>query len=131
MRQLAFLISFLYCLLTLSFNSFGQRETAHWFFGNRAGLWFASPNTGAAYITSSRMHALEGCATISDSLGNLLFYTAGDTVFNRFHFKMNNGWPLTGHQSASQSAVIVEQPYTNLHYLFTVDALGGLNSLKY
>ncbi len=124
--------SFLFVLFFLvSSLAFGQKETAYWYFGSRAGLWFNPTAPQPVYLNNSKMKALEGCATISDSLGFLLFYTAGDTVFNRFHNKMNNGFPLSGHQSASQSSIIVEQPYTNLHYLFTVDALGGVNSLKY
>lgn len=130
MRYLVPGLFLLFCVLISVPKAYGQRETEHWFFGNRAGLKF-SGSLNPSVITTGKMRALEGCASISDSLGNLLFYTAGDTVFNRFHFKMNNGWPLTGHQSASQAAVIVEQPYTNLHYLFTVDAMGGLNSLRY
>src|SRR5688572_21962118 len=119
------------CFLLISTVASAQKEANYWYFGNRAGLWFSNPATAPAYLVNSRMKALEGSATISDSLGNLLFYTAGDTVYNRYHLKMNNGWPLTGHQSASQSSIIVEQPYTNLYYLFVVDALGGASSLKY
>lgn len=131
MPKLTFRQLLVVLLLCISFGAYAQRETNYWYFGTRAGLWFSDASTTPVYRTDGRIKALEGCATISDSLGNLLFYTAGDTVFNRFHNRMNNGWPLTGHQSASQSSVIVEQPYTNLHYLFTVDALGGPNSLKY
>src|SRR5690349_9437351 len=121
---------FIFLCLLSTFAS-AQKEANYWYFGSRAGLLFSGPNITPSYRTDSHMKALEGSATISDSLGNLLFYTAGDTVFNRFHVKMNNGWPLTGHQSASQSSIIIEQPYSNLYYLFAVDHLGGANGLKY
>jgi hypothetical protein len=36
----------------------------------------------------------EGCATISNSSGQLLFYTDGITVYNRNHQVMPNGTGL-------------------------------------
>ena len=68
------------CFLLISTVASAQKEANYWYFGNRAGLWFSNPATAPAYLVNSRMKALEGSATISDSLGNLLFYTAGDTV---------------------------------------------------
>ncbi|MFC5269533.1 gliding motility-associated C-terminal domain-containing protein [Adhaeribacter terreus] len=124
-----------YCLLLTfglltSFYAQAQKETDYWYFGSRAGLRFKDDNP--LIDINSKGRAREGCTAISDSLGNLLFYSAGDTIFTRFHTKMSNGWSLHGHQSASQSSVIVQNPYSlNLYYLFTVDALGGSNGLKY
>ncbi|WP_191906922.1 T9SS type B sorting domain-containing protein [Adhaeribacter soli] len=121
---------FFFCYF-IGFAAKAQKEASYWYFGNKAGLYFTSSNQ-TLLRDNGKMKALEGCATISDSLGNLLFYTAGDTVFNKSHVKMSNGWLLTGHQSASQSSVIVQEPYsTSRYYLFTVDALGGGNGLRY
>ena len=109
-----------------------QRETDHWYFGQKAGLHFAG-NGNPNFLTDSKMKALEGCTAISDSLGNLLFYTAGDTVYNKFHQIMNNGYLLAGDQSATQSSVVVPDPYKpDFYYLFTVDELGNnTNGLRY
>ena len=124
------------CLLLLAFlficvRAQAQREAENWYFGHKAGLKF-SPGQIPTILQNSKMVALEGCATISDSLGRLLFFTAGDTVYNFAAQKMNNGWKLTGHQSATQSSVIVQEPYSpSRYYLFTIDALGGTNGLRY
>lgn len=130
MKSPGFVYLLFICFSLVSLSASAQREATHWYFGKKAGLLFNSDQV-AVPLESGRMLALEGCATISDSLGNLLFYTSGDTVYNKFHLKMNNGWLLSGHQSASQSSVIVQEPYSSRYYLFTVDALGGSNGLRY
>ncbi|MBT8184232.1 MAG: T9SS type B sorting domain-containing protein, partial [Eudoraea sp.] len=64
----------------------------------------------------------EGCATISDTFGNLLFYTDGLTVYNSNHEIMENGEGLYGDPSSTQSALIVPKPEDPLiFYIFTVD----------
>lgn len=65
---------------------------------------------------------IEGCATISDSSGSLLFYTDGETVYNRFGNIMPNGSGLAGGQSSSQSSVILPKPNDDgRYYIFTTD----------
>ncbi len=101
---------------------FGQGEAANWYFGNNAGLNFnTSPPTA---LTDGALQTLEGCATISDSAGNLLFYTNGTLVWNRDHQVMPNGFGLLGEDTSTQSAIIVPNPQqANIYYIFTVDGL--------
>jgi hypothetical protein len=82
------------------------------------------------------MSQWEGCASISDENGDLLFYTNGITVWDANHDVMPNGNGLYGSTSSSQSAVIVPQPASaNLYYVFTLDRNGdyevGHNGLCY
>lgn len=52
--------------------------------------------------------------------GELLFYTDGVNVWNRFHDVMPNGTGLMGDPSSSQSALIIPAPgRPNVYYLFT------------
>lgn len=101
---------------------FSQLETAHWYFGANAGLDFTSgkpiEDLNGQLVTS------EGCSSISDSKGNLLFYTDGDdNTLNKNHLPLLNGDNLFGNNSSSQSAIIVPHPSkTNIYYIFTVDA---------
>lgn len=115
-------------LLVISCSA--QKEAAIWYFGKNAGLDFS--NYFPVAITNGSLNTLEGCATICDKNGNLLFYTDGITVYNKEHAVMKNGTGLNGNSSAAQSAIIIPQPgNTSIFYLFTVDQLGGTNGLKY
>jgi gliding motility-associated-like protein len=112
-----------YLLLSLLFftiPSFGQKEAAIWYFGNNAGLDFNSGSPVA--LTNGKLVTKEGCTTISDKNGNLLFYTDGKVVYNKDHQIMPNGSDLLGHNSSTQSAIIVPKPNNPyIYYIFTVD----------
>lgn len=108
------------------------KRTYHWYFGNGAGLDFSSGIPTA--ITNSPMTAEEGCASISDTCGNLLFYTDGDTVWDRNNNVMPNGTGLFGCWSSTQNSLIVPQPGNDsLYYIFLTDCAenDGANGLRY
>ena len=107
-----------------------QNENINWYFGSYAGLNFAtSPPT---ILNNSAMYSSEGCSTVSDATGNLLFYTNGITIWNKQHQIMANGNGLMGHPSSSQSGLVLKQPGNpNLYYIFTVDVAGGTNGFRY
>jgi hypothetical protein len=108
------------------------RRTYHWYFGNGAGLDFSSGTPVA--ITNSPMTAVEGCASISDTCGNLLFYTDGDTVWDRNNNVMPNGTGLMGCWSSTQNSLIIPKPENDsLYYIFLTDCGEhlGANGLRY
>ncbi|MBZ4042493.1 T9SS type B sorting domain-containing protein [Flavobacterium hibisci] len=109
----------LFFILYYSF-SVAQREANIWYFGKNAGLDF---NSGVPVpLTDGQMSTFEGCATISNAAGQLLFYTDGVTVWNKMHQVMTNGSGLLGHSSSTQSATVVQKPGSlNLFYIFTTD----------
>ena len=110
---------FFFFLLLAGQHALAQREAAHWFFGDRAGLNF---NSGFPVPQSGSLQTQEGSATISDRNGNLLFYTDGVQVYDRRHNRMPNGYALNGDVSSTQSALIVPQPGNpGLYFIFTVD----------
>ena len=99
---------------------YAQKETAIWYFGNEAGIDFNSGSPVA--LTNGKLKTSEGCATISDKNGNLLFYTDGSTVWNKNHKIMAHGTGLLGHKSSTQSAIIVHKPGSpSIYYIFTTD----------
>lgn len=63
------------------------------------------------------------CASsISDTLGNLLFYSNGRTIWNKEHKVMMNGDSLAGDTTAIHSPLIVKKPNSNsIYYMFTTD----------
>lgn len=117
-------IAFLVVLMTAATISWSQdwKRTQNWYFGDSAGLSFATdPPT---VLNNGRMYALEGCATISDTGGNLLFYTNGIIVWNKLHQVMLNGTGLTSNQSYTQAALIVPQPGNDsIYFIFTTGYL--------
>lgn len=95
-----------------------------WYFGDFAGLDF-NVNPPVPLI-DGQMSTHEGCASISDENGQLLFYTDGIRVWNADHEQMPNGFGMTGDSSSSQSGVIVPKPGdSNIYYIFTVAARVG------
>ena len=118
-------------IVMLSSFSYGQGKQGNiWCFGTGAGLNFNSGSPSA--FSGAQTSNLEGSATISDSAGNLLFYTDGMTVWNRNHGVMETG--LLGHNSSTQSGVIVPHPtQPDTLYIFTIDATQNSlnNGLRY
>ena len=107
-----------------------QKEANIWYFGSYAGLDFNSGTPIA--LTNGKLSTQEGCATISDSNGDLLFYTDGTTVWNKNHQVMLNGTGLKGHTSSTHSALIVPKPNSSsIYYIFTVDQYGDPNGFRY
>lgn len=106
-----------------------QGTGSNWFFGRQAGLRFQGAQ--AQLYTQGAMNALEGCVAISDAEGNLLFYSNGSTVWNRFNQPMVNGTGLGGHSSSSQAALAAPFPgHPGQYFLFTTDK-EGLGPMEY
>lgn len=102
-------------------TAYSQLESAHWYFGRNAGVDFSSGSPQLDF--NGQLSTTEGCASISDSNGNLLFYTDGRFVYNRNHVNINLFDPLNGDPSSTQSGIIVPFPGNpDLYYIFTVDA---------
>lgn len=110
-----------FVLLLTSSIAYSQKESAFWYFGQYAGLDF---NSGSPVVlTDGQLNTFEGCATISDCNGSLLFYTDGIKVWDRQHTIMTNGTGLYGDPSSTQSSIIVPKPNNaDIYYVFTVDA---------
>ncbi len=113
-------ICLLFVILLFSLCSHAQGEANNWYFGDRAGVSF---NSGAPVaVTDGVLSTLEGCSSISDASGQLLFYTDGITVWNRDHTIMLNGTGLKGDPSSTSSGLIVPRPESpGIYFIFTVD----------
>ncbi len=66
-------------LIFITLPAFAQKETNFWYFGTYAGVSFDSGSPVAD--TNGILSTNEGCATISDADGQLLFYTSGNQGF--------------------------------------------------
>lgn len=117
-------------LLLSALFSFTQNQANNWYYQNGEGLNFSGGNP--VLLTNGMIGAAEGTAAISDSAGNLLFYTEGVTIWDKTHSPMLNGTGLNGDFSTTQSAIIVPKPASNdQFFVFTLDQTCGPDGLQY
>lgn len=124
-----FITMLLLCSACISYSQYNKV----WAFGDSAGIDF---NTSPPTLITTHISTTEGCASICDAAGRLLFYTDGTTVWDAGHNVMPNGQDLIGYTtsitySSSQAAIIVPVPgRTSLYYLFSL-AHEGYGKLYY
>lgn len=116
-------------VLAIHGTALAQKQANVWYFGTKAGIDFSVDPPVA--LTDGVINTSEGCSTISDSAGKLLFYTDGTTVWNKLHAVMKNGSGLKGHPSSTHSSVVVQQPNSMLYYIFTTSVWGAAGSFCY
>lgn len=109
----------LFGFILITYSCFSQKEAYNWYFGEKAAVDF---RTGAPVsVNGSDMIARQGCATLSDKDGNLLFYCSGNRVWNRLNQPMSNGDDLYGSAATSQPAIAFEVPGSpDSYYLITI-----------
>lgn len=112
-------------LIILSNIIYSQEFNNYWHFGDSAGLHFTSGSP--EYILNSSLQSHEPSASISDSSGNLLFYSNSIKVWDKNNNIMPNGNDLAANinvygSSITQGCLIIPTPeQDNLFYLFTLD----------
>ncbi|MFI5135622.1 MAG: hypothetical protein ACHQD9_07195, partial [Chitinophagales bacterium] len=106
---------FLFCICV---DCVAQNQNNIWYFGTHAGIDFNGPTPVS--LSNGMLDCLEGCSSVCDFQGNLLFYTDGITAFDRNHDTMPNGTGLMGGASGTQAAMIVALPGScSTFYIFT------------
>lgn len=109
---------FLICATELHAQKYGNI----WYFGNKAGIDFNSCTP--ILLNDGKIPASEGCATICDTSGQLLFYTNSDTVWNRQHLAMPNGKLVQASGTLSQVIIIPKPMSQNIFYIITTQIQG-------
>ncbi len=118
--------------LIFSASVYAQNQGNIWYFGEGVGFDFnsGSPDVltdGQVFgnpVFDGEYPYSEGSSVISDNLGNLLFYSNGEKVWNRDHEVMPNGDGLLGMYSSTTAALIVPVPESDsLFLVFTTDGL--------
>lgn len=112
---------------------------AKWHFGNNAGLDFAGGTPQP--LNDSKLDTKEGASSMSDSKGNLLFYTDGVRIYDKNGNPMPtipasaSATPLGGSPFSTQSALIVPKPTCRgceyLFYVYTTAEINGTRQLTY
>ncbi len=110
--------------IAMSMVAFGQPQNTQrfhqWHFGDN---WTLNFSGGAPVVgQGTSINTQEGCASLADGAGNLLFYTDGVTVYQRNNSIMPNGTGLLGDNLSTMSAIITPViGNRDQYYIFTVD----------
>jgi hypothetical protein len=119
MKKFLTLILFFCCI-----GVYSQNENNWWYFGQNAVLDFNSGSPVSNQLGS--VNSLESCSTISDSSGNVLFYTDGSTIWNRLGQPLPNGTGLDGNASTAQNLLIKDNSSPNRYLFITVNPFSGI-----
>lgn len=114
------------CLLLITtVPSHAQKEANNWFFGYNCALTWKTTRSWAATgmntpdstllglptsLIGGALNTDEGCFSLSDSEGQLLCYSNGINIYNRNNQLMPNGSGMSGHNSSTQSGIVIPYP---------------------
>ncbi|MBK7939874.1 MAG: gliding motility-associated C-terminal domain-containing protein [Lewinellaceae bacterium] len=105
-------------------NTCDGQQARFWYFGDGAGLDFSTDPP--AVLTDGVTFSREASSVATDILGNLLFYTDAQTLYNRNHQPMPNGGNLDGHASSTQTLILPEPGNPGRFYVFTPNSFDNL-----
>ncbi|MCG9912192.1 MAG: gliding motility-associated C-terminal domain-containing protein [Flavobacteriales bacterium] len=119
---LLFISNWAFCLLSANAQNPNIYRTNYWYFGSNAGILFGNPIQD---LSDGVINTVEGCVSISDINGVLLFYSDGVTVWNKNHLKMAPlDHILGGNSSTVNSIVAFPHPqFPNIYILITKEHL--------
>lgn len=113
-----------FCFVVLMFNSsiaqYYTNQNKVWAFGGGAGLDF---NSGSPVYIHTGMNTDEGCASVCDASGHLLFYSNGKIVYDKTGTIMPHGASIVSFltKSTEQAALIIPViGNANQYYLFSL-----------
>ncbi|MFH1319130.1 MAG: PKD domain-containing protein [Bacteroidota bacterium] len=134
----------LFDVILIAYDGFGNSETetmqifvsdctpiestqGNWYFGRYAGLDFSTgipvADQSAFNAVPQTIDALEGCVTVSDDQGDLLFYSDGVSVWNDDHEEITI-FDLSGDISATQHLAVPFPGHPDQYYLFQMPWVG-------
>jgi len=117
--------------LLFSLGSMAQGETDWWYFGDHAGIHF-SEDTVEAVFNSAMDTDGRGNTSMSDSFGNLLYYSNGNAVYDSSHNFMLNGEDLGANPNGTAATSVKILNDENKYFLINFQAGGvGFNYAGY
>lgn len=121
------LLNTIFGIILITFSAEAQNRNSIWCFGDSAGIDFR--NISMPVPISTGMDSRGTCASISDSLGSLLFYAyaapdgtwpPNGKVYNANHQIMLNGDSINGAGMYDEMIIIPKPGNSSIYYLFSV-----------
>ncbi len=129
-------LNVLFIFFITKFYGQDAKMSSWWYFGNGVKIQFSS--SGIIAHNDGNLFSYESSSSISDTLGNLIFYTDGDTVWTKNGTIMPNGTGLLGcgnfGGSSLHGSLIIPKPKNDsLFYIFTTDCFenAGASGFRY
>jgi len=114
-------ISLLILAFIMQSSLYAQKQTYNWYFGFGAGITFKPNGNNPEALTDCNDTFGYATASISDSNGNLLFYTTPDNIYDKNHNLMQGGFDLKVDDAMSEALTIVPVPGTiSKYYIFRI-----------
>ncbi len=131
-------------LLLFTISSSGQGTSKinnNWALGHSTsgyqGMLLDFNNPGPPVFSPCAMNAGEGCATVSDLSGRLLFYSNGNVVWDRHHNPMPNGSDLLGngytstlHRGSAAQGVVIVPFQVDKYFIFETEPTYPVEGLE-
>lgn len=120
-------------------NLFAQKEDRNWVFGDSVGIDFNNLANPQIFFPNANNN--ESTSSVSDSAGNLLFYTAMKGLYDGYPYEaiinpqneiMENGDSIENFPSATNGSIIIPMPGAyHKYYLFTANYNYFINDVYY
>ncbi len=118
----------IYSLVIIFSQSYSQLETSHWIVHQSRHMHFI--NDSLEFFQQTGGLAMGNDNSISDSLGNLLFFTNSEIIINANNDTMPNGYLLGC--NLSRQSIIVPRPYSpDNYFIFTTGDYSCSSDFRY
>ena len=140
-------IIILFCVCFVTIATFAQKELHNWTFGQNCGLTWNTTRSadctgeaGTANATldglptffRSSIYTTEGCFSLSDKDGNLLFYSDGIKLWDKNNTEVTDkDTRFTGSSTSAQSGILLPYPGYPDRYLAVTVGYWLANNLSY
>jgi len=105
------------------FNGIAQLENANWYFGTHAGMNFTLNSATALANGETSNDGMT--STISDSTGQLLFYTDGHKIWNKNHVIMDGSVDSVNGRYVPYVLISPYPNHPNKYFIITTASLSG------
>ena len=121
-------IYLLFFLLGSTLSLFYQKEMNNWIFGFGETVDFNTEPPTSDFLPDFSFFSENCTVSMSDETGDLLFYTDGNTIFNRMNQPMPNGF-ISSSFSATHPVFTIPKPGSPSSYYLLINIPGNISHL--